>query len=46
MYFLAGNPNLAKAVLGQPGDHKDKKTELKVTQRLRLDQHKFEELDG
>lgn len=31
--------------LGQSNDHTDKKTELKVTQRLRLVQHKFEELE-
>ncbi|CAF2987630.1 unnamed protein product [Rotaria sp. Silwood2] len=45
MHFLAGNPNLVNAILGQSGDYADKKTELKVTQRLRLDQHKLEDLE-
>ncbi|CAF1190539.1 unnamed protein product [Rotaria sordida] len=45
MHFIAGNANLVKAILGQSGDYTDKKTELKVTQRLRLDQHKLDDLE-
>ena len=45
MHFLAGNPQLTTKILGSPGDQKSKSTELKVTQRLRLDQHKLEELE-
>jgi RNA-binding protein 15 len=45
MHFLAGNPQLANKILGQRGDQKTKPTELKVTQRLRLDQHKLEDLE-
>jgi RNA-binding protein 15 len=45
MHFLAGNPQLANAVLRQSGDRKTTKTELKVTQRLRLDQHKLDDLE-
>jgi len=32
-------------LLGQSSNHKDTKTELKVTQRLRLDQHKLDDLE-
>jgi len=32
-------------LLGQPGDLIAAKTELKITQRLRLDQHKLEDLE-
>ncbi len=45
MHFLAGNPQLANNILGQGGDQKSKPTELKVTQRLRLDQHKLDDLE-
>ena len=31
--------------VGQPGDHTSDRTELKVTQRLRLDQHKLDDLE-
>lgn len=41
LHFIAGNPSLAKKLLMLP--EKSKKTELKLTQRLRLDQ---ERLDG
>ncbi|CAF3025939.1 unnamed protein product [Rotaria sp. Silwood2] len=45
MHFLAGSPTLASILLGQPGDLIAAKTELKITQRLRLDQHKLEDLE-
>ncbi|CAF1112933.1 unnamed protein product [Adineta steineri] len=45
MHFLAGSPNLANTILGQLGNQTDKKKELKVTQRLRLDQHKLDDLE-
>jgi hypothetical protein len=47
MHFLAGNPKLANILLGQGGggDRTKNKTELKVTQRLRLDQHKLDDLE-
>ncbi|CAF3447001.1 unnamed protein product [Rotaria sp. Silwood1] len=45
MHFLAGSPSLASILLGQPGDLIAAKTELKITQRLRLDQQKLEDLE-
>jgi hypothetical protein len=45
LHFLAGNPQLANAILGEGGDRTKHKTELKVTQRLRLDQHKLDDLE-
>lgn len=45
MHFLAGSPTLASIILGQPGDLVAAKTELRITQRLRLDQHKLEDLE-
>jgi len=45
MHFIAGSPKLANGILGQGGDRTKNKTELKVTQRLRLDQHKLDELE-
>lgn len=45
MHFLAGSPTLASVLLGQPGDLVAAKTELKITQRLRLDQHKLDDLE-
>jgi RNA-binding protein 15 len=45
MHFLAGSPTLASLLLGQPGDLVAAKTELKITQRLRLDQYKLDDLE-
>ncbi|UJR09104.1 hypothetical protein I4U23_013351 [Adineta vaga] len=45
MHFLAGNPNLANDILGQSNNQTDNKTELKVTQRLRLDENRFNEVE-
>ncbi|CAF3628194.1 unnamed protein product [Rotaria socialis] len=45
LHFLAGSPTLASILLGQPGDLIAAKTELKITQRLRLTQQKLDELD-
>ena len=45
LHFLAGSPTLASVLLGQPGDLVAAKTELKITQRLRLDQHKLGDLE-
>jgi RNA-binding protein 15 len=44
MQIIAGNTNIASTILAQSGDI-DKKAELKVTQRLRLDQHKLDDLE-
>ncbi|CAF0777633.1 unnamed protein product [Didymodactylos carnosus] len=46
MHFLAGNPQICVNVLGQPGDLVAAKTELKVTQRLRLDPTKLDDLES
>lgn len=45
LHFLAGSPTLASILLGQPGDLVAAKTELKITQRLRFDQQKHEDLE-
>ena len=45
MHFLAGSLQLAKTILGRRTDQKNKKTELKVTQRLRLDPHKLDDVE-
>ena len=45
LHFLAGSPTLASVLLGQPGDLVAAKTELKITQRLRLDQQKLDDLE-
>ncbi|UJR37082.1 hypothetical protein I4U23_029786 [Adineta vaga] len=45
MHFLAGSPTLASLLLGQPGDLVAAKTELRITQRLRLEQHRSDDLE-
>lgn len=45
MHFVAGSPQLANALLRQVGDQKHRKNELKVTQRLHLDQNKLDDLE-
>ncbi|CAF1589469.1 unnamed protein product, partial [Adineta ricciae] len=45
MHFLAGSSTLASILLGQPGDLVAAKTELRIMQRLRLEQHKLEDLE-
>ncbi|CAF0826624.1 unnamed protein product [Adineta steineri] len=45
MHFLAGSPTLTSLLLGQPGDLVAAKTELKITQRLRLEQNKLDDLE-
>ena len=45
MHFVAGSPQLVNTLLRHGGDQKHRKTELKVSQRLRLDQRKLEDLE-
>ncbi|CAF0909369.1 unnamed protein product [Adineta ricciae] len=45
MHFLAGDLNFANAVLSQSSSYTDDKKALNVTQRLRLDPLKFDDLE-
>lgn len=45
LHFLAGSPQFASSILGEGGDRMKTRKELKVTQRLRLDQHKLDDLE-
>lgn len=45
MHFIAGNPQLANDVLREHLNDRNRSTELKITQRHRLDQQKLDDMD-